>query len=213
MEKTFKGSGFTRRSFVKGAAALGAAAAVSGNGIDFAYADGVVDPSAPVEKRFTYCDMCNQVPQCGMTVYVQDGYVVRAESRDPHPVTPICAKGLASIQELYDPARLTKPLRRTNEKGTGKSTWEEISWDEAYAEIAAQFNRVKAEHGPDAVLFYVGDPKEPRGAVQRVATLFGSSSYGLESSLCATACQMASQLVYGKGQITMGVDPTEDTAS
>ena len=94
----------SRRSFVKGASALAAGGALaSAFSFDIAHAEGTVDPDAPVEKRYTYCDMCNQVPKCGMTAYVQDGKIVRVESRTPHPTTPLCAKGLASIQELYDP--------------------------------------------------------------------------------------------------------------
>ena len=204
----------SRRSFVKGASALAAGGALaSAFSFDIAHAEGTVDPDAPVEKRYTYCDMCNQVPKCGMTAYVQDGKIVRVESRTPHPTTPLCAKGLASIQELYDPKRLQTPLRRTNPKGTGQSQWEPITWDEAYDTIVSEFNRVKDADGPDAVMFYCGDPKEPRPPIQRVATLFGSSTYGLESSLCSTATNITSQLVYGRGQNSSGSDPTDDTGS
>ena len=202
----------SRRAFVAGTAAA-ATFAMAGNGINISFADEGFDPNAPIEKRHTYCDMCNQVPKCGMTAHVQDGRIVRVESRDPHPVSPICAKGLASIQELYDPNRLLTPKRRTNPKGTGHSEWEDITWEEAYQTIAEQFNRIKEESGPDAVLFYCGDPKEPRGALTRVARLFGSSSLGFESSLCATATQESSRLVYGTNKVTMGVDPSDATAS
>lgn len=152
-DTTMQGN-ISRRSFVKGASALAAGGALAGAfGFDIAHAEGTVDPDAPVEKRYTYCDMCNQVPKCGMTAYVQDGKIVRVESRTPHPTTPLCAKGLASIQELYDPKRLQTPLRRTNPKGTGQSQWEPITWDEAYDAIVSEFNRVKEEDGPDAVMF------------------------------------------------------------
>ena len=212
-DTTMQGN-ISRRSFVKGASALAAGGALAGAfGFDIAHAEGTVDPDAPVEKRYTYCDMCNQVPKCGMTAYVQDGKIVRVESRTPHPTTPLCAKGLASIQELYDPKRLQTPLRRTNPKGTGQSQWEPITWDEAYDAIVSEFNRVKEEDGPDAVMFYCGDPKEPRPPIQRVATLFGSSTYGLESSLCSTATNITSQLVYGRGQSSSGSDPTDATGS
>ena len=212
-DTTMQGN-ISRRSFVKGASALAAGGALaSAFSFDIAHAEGTVDPDAPVEKRYTYCDMCNQVPKCGMTAYVQDGKIVRVESRTPHPTTPLCAKGLASIQELYDPKRLQTPLRRTNPKGTGQSQWEPITWDEAYDTIVSEFNRVKDADGPDAVMFYCGDPKEPRPPIQRVATLFGSSTYGLESSLCSTATNITSQLVYGRGQNSSGSDPTDDTGS
>ena len=133
----------SRRSFVLGAAAAAVTMSVSGNAVEFAFAEGEVDTSKPIEKRHTFCDMCNQVPFCGLTAYVQDEHVVRIESRQPFATGPLCAKGLASIQELYDPERLLYPMRRTNEKGVA-ADWEQISWDDAYQEIAAQLNRVKA---------------------------------------------------------------------
>lgn len=201
----------TRRSFLKGAAACAGAVALSG-AYEIAHPEGAIAEDAPEEVRFTYCDMCNHVPKCGIAATVKDGKIVRVESRtDKYPADPLCAKGISSLQELYDPHRITKPMKRTNEKGTGTPEWEEISWDEAYETIAAEFNRVKEEYGPDAVFFYCGDPKEPRGAMQRVATLFGSTSYGAESSVCAAATWMVSFLTMG--QLSMGVDPTDDTAS
>lgn len=200
-----------RRTFVAGCAAAGMAGmSLSGNGIDIAWADDVVDKNAPVEKRYTYCDMCNQVPYCGLTAYVQDNHVVRVESRTPYPTTPLCAKGIASIQELYDPSRILYPMRRTNPKGED-SEWERITWDEAYDEIASELLRVRDEYGAEAVMFYCGDPKEPRAPIYRLAALFGTPTFGLESSLCSTATQMCMKLVYGKNQGGMGVDPSDDT--
>ena len=202
--------GITRRTFAKSAAVL-TGVAMSGMGYDFSYAEGSIDTSAPVEKRYTFCDMCNQVPRCGMVAYVQDNKIVRIESRENHPVSPLCAKGLACIQELYDPNRITTPLRRTNPKGTGVSEWEPISWDEALDTIAEKFQTVKEESGPDAVMFYCGDPKEPRPPLARVATLFGTSSYGLESSLCSCATNMSARMVYGT--MMHGIDPSPETKS
>ena len=155
--------------------------------------------------------MCNHVPKCGIAATVKDGKIVRVESRDKYPASPICAKGLASLQELYDPHRLTAPMVRTNEKGTGTPEWKEIAWEEAYERIASEFNRVKEEYGPEKVLFYCGDPKEPRGAMARVATLFGSPCYGAESSTCAAATWISAWLTMGA--LSMGTDPGDATAS
>lgn len=203
-------AGISRRALVKGAAVL-TGVTLAGGGYNLSYADGAIDPEAPVEKRYTFCDMCNQIPRCGMVAYVQDNKVVRIESREGHPTSPLCAKGLAAIQELYDPNRITTPLRRTNPKGTGHSEWEPISWDEVLDTIAEKFNTVKQESGPDAVMFYCGDPKEPRPPLARLATLFGTSTYGLESSLCSCATNMCAQMVFGTSM--HGVDPDEDTKS
>lgn len=200
----------SRRTFLKGTAAV-AGAALAGGAYEIVHPEGAVAEEAPIEVKNTYCDMCNHAPKCGIAASVKDGKVVRVEARDKYPADPICAKGISSLQELYDPHRITYPMVRTNPKGTGAPEWEPISWDDAYARIASELNRIKEESGPEAVLFYCGDPKEPRGAMQRLATLFGSPTYGTESSTCAAATWICSQLV--TGQLTMGSDPTDATAS
>lgn len=45
----------------------------------------------------------------------------------------ICAKGQAGIQTMYDPQRLTQPLKRVGPRGSGK--WEPIEWDQFYKEL------------------------------------------------------------------------------
>ena len=201
----------SRRAFVGAAAALGATVSLSAGGWDFAHPQAAFANDAPVELKHSYCDMCNHVPKCGIVAHVKEGKVVRIESREKYPTTPLCAKGIASLQELYDPHRLLQPQVRTNAKGTGASEWKTITWDEAYATIAEKLNAVKAQHGADSVLFFCGDPKEPRGAMQRLATLFGSSSYGSESSVCAAASWMCAQMVFG--QNSMGENPGDKTTS
>jgi anaerobic selenocysteine-containing dehydrogenase len=209
---TVSDTGISRRSFVAGAAVLGASIGVSAGGFDLFHPQAAfADEGAPIETKFTYCDMCNHVPKCGIKCSIQDGKIVRVAAREKYPSGPLCAKGIASLQELYDPHRILTPQKRTNAKGTGSPTWESITWDEAYATIAEKFNAIKATYGPDAVLFFCGDPKEPRPAMQRVATLFGSSSYGTESSLCAAASWMTANMVFG--QNSMGQDPGEATKS
>ena len=207
-------NGMSRRGFVAGAAVAGAAIGmgISDGGFNFFHPKSAfADENAPIEEKYSYCDMCNHVPKCGIACSVQDGKIVRVASREKYPTSPLCAKGIASLQELYDPHRVLKPMKRTNAKGTGSPEWTDISWEEAYATIAEKLNAIKAQHGPDAVLFYCGDPKEPRGAMQRLATLFGSTSYGTESSLCAAASWMCANMVFG--QNSMGQDPTDATKS
>lgn len=204
--------GVSRRTFLQGAGVAAGAVALGGGAYEIVHPEGAIAEDAPEEVRFTYCDMCNHVPKCGIAATVKDGKIVRVESRtDGYPADPICAKGIASLQELYDPERITTPMVRTNEKGTGTPEWQPISWDEAYERIASEFNRVKDEYGPEKVLFYCGDPKEPRGAMARLATLFGSPCYSTESSTCAAATWICSQAV--TGMLSMGTDPTGDTAS
>lgn len=159
---------------------------------------------------YTYCDGCNQVPFCGIRFTRRGDVVTSVEPWPAFPAGPLCSKGYATLQRLYHPDRLVYPLKRTNPKGSTDPGFTRISWDEAYDTIAGQLMRIKDESGPQSVFFYVGDPKEPRAAVQRLAATYGSSNYGCESSTaCRRAAQLAEMLTYGFP--TLGSLPSADT--
>jgi len=160
---------------------------------------------------YSYCDMCNQVPKCGMKIHLDGERIVRIEDRENYPAGPLCVKGLAMLEEQYHPDRLLHPLKRTTSKGSLDSGWTRISWDEAYETIACRLTEIRNKYGAEKVGFFVGDPKEPRPAVQRLAYTFGSPNYGTESSLCSRATVMASQLTFGL--VMVGGRPTQETRS
>jgi anaerobic dimethyl sulfoxide reductase subunit A len=65
-----------------------------------------------------------------------------------------CTKGYAHIRNLYAPNRVTYPMKRVGEKGSGK--WERISWDEALDTIADKLKYYKEKFGP----YSIGDVGE-----------------------------------------------------
>ena len=139
---------------------------------------------------------------------------MRVEARkDGWPNTPICSKGLASLQELYDPHRLLYPMKRTNPTKSRDEDpgWERIGWDEAYDTIAQHMLDAKEKYGAESVMLYCGDPKEPRGAINRLANLFGTPTNSNESSCCMMAAQMGAAMVFGERSV--GADPTEASKS
>jgi molybdopterin-containing oxidoreductase family molybdopterin binding subunit len=97
----------------------------------------------------TVCNMCFN--NCAVKVHVVDGVVVKIEGNPDHPsnLGHCCGKGNAGIMQLYDPARITKPLRRTNPQKSIDSDpgWEEMSWDEAYTEVAHILNDALSREG------------------------------------------------------------------
>ena len=66
----------SRRTFLKGTAAV-AGAALAGGAYEIVHPEGAVAEEAPIEVKNTYCDMCNHVPKCGIAASVKDGKVVR----------------------------------------------------------------------------------------------------------------------------------------
>ena len=63
------------------------------------------------------------------------------------PVNGGCARGLQMFEALYDPERLTLPLQRVGERGSGK--WETIGWDEAAARIRGALQAPGVSHVAD----------------------------------------------------------------
>jgi anaerobic selenocysteine-containing dehydrogenase len=165
---------------------------------------------AQESEGYTFCDGCNEVPFCGIKFYHKDQSITRIEPWPDFPASPLCSKGYATVQRLVNPNRLLYPMKRTQPKGSADPGFIRISWDEAYDTIVSHLNRIRETYSPHHVFFYVGDPKEPRAAVQRLAVKYGSANYGTESSTaCRRAAQLAEFLTYGFP--TMGNLPTEET--
>ena len=91
---------------------------------------------------------------CVMTVRVEDGRAVEIGGDTDHRFTQgfLCAKVNRYLERVYSPDRVLHPLRRVGRKGEGR--FKRVTWDEALREIADRFQRVIAEHGPQAILPY-----------------------------------------------------------
>jgi anaerobic selenocysteine-containing dehydrogenase len=152
-----------------------------------------------IEVRKSVCTVCDPVTQCGLDCYVKDGRIIKVEGtlENPQNAGTLCAKGAAQRQWVYHEERLRTPLKRVGPRGSGQMV--PISWSEALDTIAGKLLRIKAESGPQSVVFYCGYPKHPRPFLSRLATLYGSPNYCTESSACATAAGMAWRSIYGQG--------------
>src|SRR5512142_1755452 len=113
---------FTRRRFLQATAATAALAAFGSRLAGESPLLGSVQaaPNAAGEETFgySYCDMCNHGPKCGLKVYLKDGVATRFETRTDYPNDPPCSKGFALLQEEYHPSRLKYPMKRANPKGS-----------------------------------------------------------------------------------------------
>ena len=102
---------------------------------------------------FRTCTLCEAM--CGLSFDVEGDRIleVRPDADDVFSHGYICPKG-AAIAEVYDdPDRLRKPVRRTSD-----GSFEPISWDAAFDLVAENLNRIRREHGNDAVALYMGNP-------------------------------------------------------
>lgn len=116
------------------------------------------DPVPPgfTGTRIGVCNLCEAI--CGLELTLEDGRVtgIRGHEADPLSRGYICPKGV-SMADLYeDPDRLRRPIRRIGDGA--EATWEELGWDEALDLVADRLAATAAEHGPDALGVYLGNP-------------------------------------------------------
>jgi anaerobic selenocysteine-containing dehydrogenase len=114
--------------------------------------------AAPTDTlHYRACNLCEAI--CGLVIRVRDGDIVsiKGDQNDPLSRGHICPKAVALKDLQNDPDRLRRPLRRLRDVGDGTS-WEEISWDAAFDEVAARIVAVRHRHGDDAFAVYMGNP-------------------------------------------------------
>lgn len=122
---------------------------------------------------------------CALLVGVKDNRIVKIKGDLDGYLNSgyTCFKGRVSAERLNHPNRLRHPLKRVGKRGEGK--WQQISWDEALEEIAAQLLRIKEHYGARAVGFGVGMPKGLEHFVLiRLANIFGSPNVVASQDVC-----------------------------
>ena len=145
------------------------------------------------------CPLCEAT--CGLALTIDDGAVtgVRGDDKDVFSGGFICPKGTL-IGELHgDPDRLRTPLVRDPASGELVPA----TWEEAYDVIRARLGEVIAQHGPDAVGVFLGNPN-----VHNVSSAFylpaflrtlGSVNRFTASTVDQFPKQAASALMFGTG--------------
>lgn len=144
----------------------------------------------------TDCTLCYH--SCGTKITVENGVAVKVEGLKAHPLNKgvLCPKGRAALQNVYHPARLKLPLKRTGRE------WEKISWDQALDEIAEKLLSLKAKHGPSALGVFSGsigvENLEMAGLTQLFKAAFGSPNFFSVESICYRMRIRTRQMTFGK---------------
>ncbi len=121
--------------------------------------------------------------RCGIRVYLKDGTVRYIEGNPDHPVNRgvLCAKGAAGIMQHYSPARLTRPLLRVGERGSGE--FKEIEWDEALDLATGWLSRIRATD-PKQLAFFTGHDQS-QSLTGWWAQQFGTLNYAAHGGFCS----------------------------
>lgn len=154
-----------------------------------------IEYSAPIgdEVRTTTCYMC--ACRCGIRVHLKDGEVRYIEGNPDHPVNRgvLCAKGSAGIMQHYSPARLSRPLLRTGERGQGE--FREISWEEAIG-LAVEWLRPLRDSDPRKLAFFTGRDQS-QALTGWWASRFGTPNHAAHGGFCSV--NMAAAGLYSIG--------------
>ncbi len=143
-------------------------------------------------------------PYCGVGcgVAVVDG-VPKGDSAHPANYGRLCSKGAALKDTLALPDRLTTPMMHGRE----------ASWDEALGHIAAEFSRIRAEHGPEAIAFYVSGQfltEDYYAANKLMKGFIGAGNIDTNSRLCMSSSVAGHVRAFGEDVVPGCYDDLEE---
>ena len=203
----------SRRQFLKlSSAAISSAAVMSGlqavlSPQPAVAGEGVLAPTGEEHIVPSVCLLCPS--GCGMLGRVVDGRLVKLEGSPMHPINlgALCPKGQAAPELLYNPDRLTGPMRRAGERGSGQ--WEPLSWEEALQTVAQKLADLRAAGHPEQLAFLYGETRgQMRPLIERFMQAFGSPNAISHDSLNIEAAKLA--LYYTQGVYDLPVYDLEN---
>ena len=104
------------------------------------------------KKHYSTCTLCEAM--CGIEVTTEDRQIISivGDKANPFSQGHVCPKAIA-LKDLYeDPNRIKLPLKKAG------NDWVEISWQQAFDEVADKLFQIQSQHGDDAVGVYLGNP-------------------------------------------------------
>jgi anaerobic selenocysteine-containing dehydrogenase len=154
---------------------------------------------------------------CGWTVTVDDitegsspsaAVAVKLRGNPGHPFSQgeLCPKVNHFLDRVYSPDRVLHPLRRVGPKGSGQ--FEQISWDDALAEIGERLHDVIDTPGAEAVLpFSDAGNQSLLAMIALSGRFFGQMGASrLTRAICGPTVGAGMAMTNGTGR---GMDPLE----
>ncbi len=148
-----------------------------------------------IKTHYRACNICEAT--CGLEIKYQKSKIlsIKGDKNDPLSKGHICPKGVALQDVYYDKDRLKQPVKKE------KSGWKEISWKQAYNEVAAKIKDTQKNYGNDSVAFYSGNPTVHNMGAMMFMPMF-SRALNTKNRYSATSVdqlpdQLAAYLLFG----------------
>ena len=150
----------------------------------------------------TTCPYCGV--GCGIIAERGDNGRVSIKGDPEHPANygRLCSKGAALAETLDLDGRLLRPM--IGDRGT--------DWDEALDAVAAGLHRVIAEHGPEAVAFYVSGQlltEDYYVANKLMKGFIGSANIDTNSRLCMSSAVAGYKRAFGSDSVPCSYEDVE----
>lgn len=148
---------------------------------------GTKNSDAWIKSTCAYCGV-----GCGIEAKpTPDGRLeIRGDNEHPANYGRLCSKGLALGETVTHQGRLLKPSINGND----------CSWEQALNYVANQFSEIIAEHGPEAIAFYVSGQlltEDYYVANKLMKGFIGSSNIDTNSRLCMSSSVAGHKRAFG----------------
>ena len=144
---------------------------------------------ASAETRTT-CPYCGV--GCGVVIEADGSGAITVKGDPDHPANrgKLCSKGSALAETIGTDHRLLRPM----------VNGDTVDWDYALDRVATQFSQAIAEHGPDAVAFYVSGQlltEDYYVANKLMKGFMGSANIDTNSRLCMASTVVGHKRAFG----------------
>ncbi len=150
----------------------------------------------------TTCPYCGV--GCGVlaSVDAQGGVTVHGDPQHPANQGRLCSKGAALSETIGPEDRLLYP----------EVEGQVSDWDHALEHVAAEFQRVIAQYGPDAVAFYVSGQlltEDYYAANKLMKGFIGSANIDTNSRLCMSSAVAGHKRAFGSDSVPCSYEDLE----
>lgn len=149
-----------------------------------------------------------EVVRHGQTGIIKMGLAKKLEGNPQHPVNQgkLCARGQAGLQVVYNPDRITHPLKRTGARGSGE--FQEISWDDALKELGGHLTGLQSSKAGNGLAFLSKPLRgQRRELIERFLKAFGAPAAVWYEPFDEAVVRQANQVSFGHAAL-----PTFDLA-
>ncbi len=210
----------SRRDFLKliGAGAAFAAAGCARKPVEKILPYIKVPEEATPGKSLWYASTCGECPaSCGILVKTRDGRPIKLEGMKEHPLNRggLCARGQASLLNLYDPDRLKGPVAINRATGAAGAT----TWGALDARAVRALGDTRSGGGKVVLLTGTLTSPTTRALVSDFLSAFPSGAHVVYDAVSSDAIAKAQELSYGERLVpryrldradlivTLGADP------